>query len=312
MHSRSTSHAHPQEHEHGHEHDHGGVFARRAAGRPLVEDHHMEKLYSTLKQFVRDWSAEGREEREQTYGPLLNALEREFAHVKPESRGAIRVLVPGAGLGRLAFDICCRGFSSQGNEFSYFMLLASNYVLNKTERVSQHAIYPFVHQFSNVVKEEDQVRAVRIPDILPSQMPFADTAEFSMTAGDFIEVYGAEDEKGRWDAIVTCFFMDTAKNVLAYLDTMWSAMKPGAVWINLGPLLWHFDSVQGESSVEFTREEFMALAEKIGFVWDGEQFQECIPVSYTSNSRSMLQYTYRAFMTVAHKPNQAAGNTIAN
>lgn len=34
-----------------------------------------------------------------------------------------RVLVPGAGLGRLPLEIAARGYSCQGNEFSYFMLL---------------------------------------------------------------------------------------------------------------------------------------------------------------------------------------------
>ncbi|RUS32778.1 hypothetical protein BC938DRAFT_474346, partial [Jimgerdemannia flammicorona] len=32
------------------------------------------------------------------------------------------VLVPGAGLGRLAFDIAKEGFSCQGNEFSFYMV----------------------------------------------------------------------------------------------------------------------------------------------------------------------------------------------
>ncbi|KAJ2634781.1 hypothetical protein GGF40_003997 [Coemansia sp. RSA 1286] len=276
---------------------------RKSSGRPPVLEHHMEKVYSIMKQFVRDWAEDGKEEREQTYGPLLEALESEFAHVRPEERGKLCVLVPGAGLGRLAYEICCRGFSSQGNEFSYFMLFASNFVLNKSTEVNQHAIYPFVHQFSNVVHREDQMRKIMVPDVLPSNLPFAQSAEFSMTAGDFIEIYGAEDEKEQWDAIVTCFFMDTAKNVLDYLDTMWSAMKPGAVWINLGPLLWHFDNVENESSIELTRDEFIKLVRKVGFELDECQFRDCISVPYTANDRSMLQYTYRAFMCVARKPN---------
>ncbi|KAJ1642922.1 hypothetical protein LPJ64_005272 [Coemansia asiatica] len=275
---------------------------RKASGRPPVVEHHMEKVYSTLKQFVRDWANEGKEEREQTYGPLLEALESEFAHVQPNQRGKLRVLVPGAGLGRLAYEICCRGFSSQGNEFSYFMLFASNFILNKSLVTNQHTIYPFVHQFSNVVCANDQMRKITVPDVLPSSLPFAESAEFSMTAGDFIEIYSAEDEKERWDAIVTCFFMDTAKNVLDYLDTMWSAMKPGAVWINLGPLLWHFDNVANESSIELTRDEFIELVKKVGFELDEKHFADCVSVSYTANDRSMLQYTYRAFMCVARKP----------
>jgi carnosine N-methyltransferase len=43
----------------------------------------------------------------------------------------ISVLVPGAGLGRLAFEIANLGFISQGNEFSLEMLLVSNFILNK-------------------------------------------------------------------------------------------------------------------------------------------------------------------------------------
>lgn len=43
----------------------------------------------------------------------------------------IKILVPGAGLGRLAFEIAKLGYTCQGNEFSLFMLLASQFVLNK-------------------------------------------------------------------------------------------------------------------------------------------------------------------------------------
>jgi carnosine N-methyltransferase len=66
-------------------------------------------------------------------------------------RGIFRVLVPGAGLGRLAFDIASLGtpslssiprisrslvsmiigFACQGNEFSHYMLLSSYFILNR-------------------------------------------------------------------------------------------------------------------------------------------------------------------------------------
>lgn len=41
-----------------------------------------------------------------------------------------RVLVPGCGLSRLLFEVVKRGYGGQGNEFSYQMLLVSNYMLN--------------------------------------------------------------------------------------------------------------------------------------------------------------------------------------
>ena len=34
----------------------------------------VDRVYTTLKQIVRDWSSEGREEREFCYKPILNEL----------------------------------------------------------------------------------------------------------------------------------------------------------------------------------------------------------------------------------------------
>jgi len=45
----------------------------------------------------------------------------------------ISILHPGCGMGRLVFDLALKGYKSQGNEFAYFMLLASNFILNSTE-----------------------------------------------------------------------------------------------------------------------------------------------------------------------------------
>lgn len=46
----------------------------------------MDKLRSTLKQFVRDWSAEGQEERETSYGPMKDALLAHFSDIPKEER----------------------------------------------------------------------------------------------------------------------------------------------------------------------------------------------------------------------------------
>ncbi|KAJ1907832.1 hypothetical protein LPJ71_003899, partial [Coemansia sp. S17] len=56
------------------------------------------------------------------------------------------------------------------------------------------------------------------------------------------------------------------------------------------------------SSIEFTRDEFLELAVKMGFVFDEAKHKEDILLPYTADSKSMLQYTYHAFMCVARKP----------
>ena len=116
-----------------------------------VEDDHpktapmdIEKLQSTLKQFVRDWSEVGKEEREVCYTPIMQELDRLYPKRRDNNdsgldttgkstpgRNEVKILVPGAGLGRLPFDIAYNGFQCEGNEFSLYMLLGSNYVLNK-------------------------------------------------------------------------------------------------------------------------------------------------------------------------------------
>ncbi|KAI9351427.1 N2227-domain-containing protein [Obelidium mucronatum] len=275
--------------------------AKRVAGRlhpeSVVGDSDMDKVRSTLRQFVRDWSGEGAKERWDTYEPIMEALERIFAHVPLEERGAISILVPGAGLGRLAFDIVRKGFTTQGNEFSFYMLIASNFVLNSMKVPNQHTIYPWVHSFSNMQNAEHQLRPVTIPDTAPGGIP--ETADFSMVAGDFLEVYGGAKERGAWDVLVSCYFIDTAKNIFEYLSVIWNTLKPGGTWINHGPLLYHFEGMKSEMSVELNLEELKAVAKAMGFVFEEERM---MPSTYTSNENSMLKYVYNCAFWVARKP----------
>jgi carnosine N-methyltransferase len=64
---------------------------------------------------------------------VKNEIERLFPVC--ELRPSIQVLVTGAGLARLAWDLRKMGFSVTGNEFSYFMLLTSNFILNACQQV---------------------------------------------------------------------------------------------------------------------------------------------------------------------------------
>jgi hypothetical protein len=50
------------------------------------------------------------------------------------------------------------GYECQGNEFSLFMLLASNFVLNKSTSKACFTIYPWLHQSTNHLSFSDMVR----------------------------------------------------------------------------------------------------------------------------------------------------------
>ena len=148
--------------------------------------------------------------------------------------------MPGCGLGRLVFEFAKQGYKSQGNEFAYFCLLSSNFILNASEKINQFTIYPYIHCFSNAKTDVDVFCPVQIPDVCPNiemndkHGPY----DFSMVAGEFMEVYGSRPNE--WDCLVTCFFIDTAHNVLDYMQTINKILKPGGLWVNIGPLQWHY------------------------------------------------------------------------
>lgn len=110
-----------------------------------------------------------------------------------------------------------------------------NVTNTSSERINQHTIYPYVHSLSNLPTSAALLRPVTIPDVLPSDLP--EGSDFSLVAGiwcfrnvtilqilvlflregDFEEIYGAEEKEdsdhepqaGKWDAVLTCFFIDT-------------------------------------------------------------------------------------------------------
>mmetsp|Transcript_7563 Transcript_7563/g.13892 ORF Transcript_7563/g.13892 Transcript_7563/m.13892 type:complete len:161 (+) Transcript_7563:1839-2321(+) len=157
-------------------------------------------------------------------------------------------------------------------------------------------------------------RPVHIPDVSAVEMIGPNNnAEMSMCAGEFLSCYSSQ--KNEWDAIMTCFFIDTAPNILAYLKVIFAALKPGGVWINGGPLLWHWQSNSPKSytagktmqaddsryddSIELSYDEVRSIAQGVGFEFKEERWEE---VSYTNDSLSMLQSRYQVVQTVAVKP----------
>ena len=301
------------------------------------------KANSTIRQLYRDWSAEGAKERDACYGPIMQALNAEFVHIPLSQRGTVKILVPGAGLGRLPFEICKAGYAVEGNEISYHQIILSNHILNHTSSAAQYPLYPWALGFSNHLRRSDQLQRVLIPDVHPGTslseasegMDIHAFDRLSMSSADFCVAY-KEDNMNSFDAVATVFFIDTAPNLIAYVETVQNCLRDGGLWINLGPLLWHFESnppgthgnahqedsttqkdsnsqifdaavphIQenlgiGEAgSVELTDEEVKELLKHFGFRI--EQAMCGIETGYVQNPQSMLQSIYRPSFWVARK-----------
>ena len=289
-----------------------------------AEPKDIDKATSTIAQFYRDWSAEGAAERHVCYAPVIEAIQTKYARTGLKS--AIKILVPGAGLGRLVFDLCRLGYTVEGNEISWHQLMASNWILNNIDPSIQYALYPFAHQFSNLAKREDQLKCVKIPDVHPG-MPSADHKELgdkmSMTAGDFLTLYGGEGYKDEFDAVASVFFVDTAPNVIRYIETIRHCLIAGGIWINMGPLLWHFaersppdpndksevkqsegvKGIEAPGGFEMTAEELVLLVEKMGFEILMHEIRED-EKGYIQNPESLLKHVYRCSHWIAKKKSE--------
>lgn len=208
-------------------------------------------------------------------------------------------------------------------------------------------LFPYLHSWSNHQSTAGHLlRSVRVPDVVPADILAGITpGNFSLVAGDFEEIYGpthwftpqqsgseSDDEeagrvnqRGRWSAVVTCFFIDTARSVLNYMRIIHGLLEEGGVWINVGewrarrpaqagehtselttgPLLWHFENSaprNGIGSIELSLDEVKELAGLVGFeikvsrvpVWHQADTQDerMIRSPYTGIPDSMLEHIY--------------------
>ena len=396
-----------------------------------------DKVRYVLKNAARDWSDAGRDERDASYARVVGALtkalppergsavgrEGEQGDGEDEGRDHLfsppRVLVPGCGLGRLCVDLVGAGFAAQGNEFSYYMLLASAFALNfccgagfeggeggeegeeeeedeeeeeESERPGSDAppressgggpeedrgaaaapgeeekdrnkqrrsrgrendfrptIHPWVLTPCNWLRDADQLRGVRVPDVDPAAVvaraeerlqerrnlsssagPSSAAASasrshgtsfplLSMVAGDFAQVYAHSSRENSFDAVATCFFLDTAVNILDYIKAIKHVLvKNGkGIWVNLGPLLYHFADAasyspgggEGEEapvSLELPLDEVLLAVSAAGF--EITELKTDVPATFNATPRSMLRSGYACAQWTAVLKKEGAGS----
>ena len=63
-----------------------------------------------------------------------------------------------------------------------------------------------------------------MPDVHPGDL-VQRPGLLSMCAGDFVEVYSEPDQAGSFDCVATCFFLDTAHNILQYMQIIRHLLK---------------------------------------------------------------------------------------
>lgn len=326
---------------------HAGFPHSQEVGRPgdvegneWATDDEMDKVQSVLKSLSRDWSKEGLAERAMSYQDILNGLKKYIPPTEKIGWRPPRVCVPGAGLGRLALEIYAMGYEVQGNEFSLHMLLASDFVLNGCTTQHPFEISPWLGSTKNVCRAADPARTVTIPDVDPSSVmtPSGESAlatsgetdanlpDFSMAAGEFVSIYSKPEEKGKWQGVASCFFLDTAPNVVDYLKVIYDMLEDGGILINFGPLLFHWsgppvrpDDGSFEQyllknkhldqryleSVDMSWEDVREVLWRVGF--NILEHKVGLKARYTADLRSFMNTDYRCIYFVAQKVTKRDG-----
>ncbi|KAL9185236.1 hypothetical protein ACHAXT_003013 [Thalassiosira profunda] len=252
-----------------------------------------EEPYDTASHIIthmaRDWTAVGAEIRKDAHDWIVDQIWR-YHNARIKENASLEVdaacthpsvlspvLVPGAGTGRLAFDIAFASSNGRGIEErrypfaveavdnSIVMAAASHHLLKVAKQSGAHigdvleiyplAADPYVNEEdterrweSAVFPEEavsEQFHQLRVSMQQPARRP-----RLAYVIGDFVTTYALPAKHGQYGTVATCFFIDTATNIYEYILTVRNLLRPGGVWINLGPVQWHRNAQLSPSTSE--------------------------------------------------------------
>lgn len=184
------------------------------------------------------------------------------------------------------------------NEWSMYMNLAYRYITSLSTP-NTTSFHPYIDWWSHHATKSDMQRSISFPD-----QPIAPSSVL-LIEGDFTTVFPAQDT-GKYDVIVTLFFIDTARNLVSYLETIHRLLRPGGKWVNLGPLLYG-----SAPFLQLSLDEIVVLSERMGFVFEETEDASCgdvtIPgmkvrgmeVAYALNTQALSKNAYQAQFWVA-------------
>lgn len=255
----------------------------------------------TLKHFVRDWADEGTKERADAFPCILSTLTT--LKTRAASEAPLQILLPGAGFGRLGTEVAqLGGYTVTLNEWSAYMNIGYRFI-SSLSASSPLSFQPFSDALSHHRSTADLLRHVAVPNATPHPAVL-------LVEGDFTTAFSGQE--ARFDVLVTHFFIDTARNLMAYFDTIHRLLRPGGRWMNLGPLLYGTGPF-----VQLSLDEIVAVVEAMGFVFE-DIGEECgaltfegeeggrgkvrwTEAEYGFNGRALTRNAYMAQVWVVRK-----------
>lgn len=256
------------------------------------------RVIEALGHYIRDWSVDGDAE----LTPMLNYINEQLDRVIPlEERSKTCIIIPGSGLGRIAHEIASTGSDTDARfgavhavEYSGLMHLCNSFIYSSSEALKDYIIYPYIHSCSNFVDVASQFRSFVVNN------GHTKPKNLSLNHEDFRYFEIPEKERFQNVVVISAFFIDTAENLISYLDTIQELTTPNkrnsiknGYWINIGPLKYG-----SAAQVELNSEELTKIRKKMGWSdinsatsLESENRDKAL-VGYMTDKQSMWQGYY--------------------
>lgn len=257
----------------GYQVNHGGLN-RYSQDVVLSSGSNQHRVNEAIAHICRDWHSDFDVERK----PLREYI---LSRLKKLPKKDTLVVVPGAGVGNMAYEIAKVNPHSRVDsvELSTLMYLCNEFVLGHNSSVT---IRPYAQHYSCQLTAKDQMRKLTL-----DLSDFSKPANLNVHLGDFCKYQPTE----QYDQIVVCsvFFVDTAENIFDYFEAIeeLKGYTKELHWINVGPLKYGTRPL-----VQFTAEELAKLRRLRG--WKDIHCQDDVKNlnGYLTNKSSLYQGFY--------------------
>ena len=140
---------------------------------------------------------------------------KDFCYNIPKTE--LHIHIEGTFEPELVFEIAKLGHDVEANDFSFFNCLITDYIFNNCKK-DEIAFQPLIRSFYDQMTEDSVFTKYTFPCVDFASDVTKEIGKMEMSPGDFIEIYKKQPEK--YDCVITCFFIDTAKNILSEVGVM--------------------------------------------------------------------------------------------
>jgi len=252
--------------------------------------------YFFMRCLMRDWTLESKPERDNNYGNVLKEVKKYFNYDDKTlmKKNNYKVLVPGTGCSRMAFELAKRGFEVEANDFCFIYILCDDYLFNYSHK-NEFQFCPGIHSFSSSYNEASVIQRYSFPDVdIREELEKSEAKPITFIKGDFLLKY--KGIKDQYDLIVTLFFIDVSKNIIEFVEIMHDLLKKGGIWVNLGCLDYYHS--KDHNSIDLTWDELRLVIQNYDFEIKNEA-TEFVP--YGVKEGLMISHSYGTVFFTAMK-----------